>query len=389
MARYLGPSNYGLLNYVISFVGLFGFIASLGVESIANREIVKDHSKKDEIIGTSFYLKFIGSLTAIFSILVTSRFTTSDPMLLGLISMYSLTYIFSAFNIIDVYFQSQALSKYTAIVTIATGIISAILKIIVMTSHAGVIWLTAIYVLESIITATGLLYLFVYNGHSFKKWKFNKKISLVILKDSWPLMLSTIAIGIYMKIDQVMIKNMLGNESAGIYAVAVKLSEFWYFIPSLICVSVFPAIINAKKISKELYNKRLKKLYSTMFWISFSIAVGTTIFAYLIIHILFGNQYLDSVTTLRIYVWAGIAVSLSAGLSQYLVAENYTKIAAVSTIVGAVANILLNIILIPKYGIEGAAFATLLSYSMSVASILVFQSNHSQTKNIVKAILLK
>lgn len=387
LARYLGPSNYGLLNYAISFVGLFSFLASLGVETITNRELIKNPENKDRIIGTSFYLKLVGSVVAILIIFISSKFTTNDAMLLGIIWMYSITYIFTTFNIIDVFFQSQALSKYPSIVMIVVGIISAILKIAVILLHYGIIWITAIYVIESVLTALGFLYFFVFKGNSFKEWVFDKNIATMILKDSWPLMLTTVAIGIYMKIDQVMIKNILGNESAGIYAVAVKLSEFWYFIPSLICVSIFPAIVNAKKINNELYNNRLIKLYSIMFWFSFLIAIATTMFAHLIVYILFGTQYLGAVTTLKIYVWAGVAVSLSAGLSQYLIAENYTKISAISTIVGAILNVLLNIVLIPLYGIEGAAFATLISYSASVIAILIFQKNHSQIKNIYRAIL--
>jgi O-antigen/teichoic acid export membrane protein len=389
MARYLGPGNYGLLNYVISFVGLFSFIASLGIENITNREVINNPENKDKIIGTSFYLKLAGSLTAILIIFTSAKLTTNNPMLLGLIWMYSITYIFTTFNIIDVFFQSQALSKYPSIVMIIVGVISAFLKIGVMFFHYGIIWITAIYVFESILTALGLLYFFILKGNSVKKWTFDKKVATMILRDSWPLMLTAVAIGIYMKIDQVMIKNMLGNESAGIYAAAVKLSEFWYFVPSLICVSIFPAIVNAKKVSGELYNNRLIKLYSIMFWLSFFIAIVTTIFAYLIVHTLFGSQYLGAVATLKIYVWAGIAVSLSAGLSQYLIAENYTKISAISTAVGAILNIILNIILIPLYGIEGAAFATLISYSASVTAVLIFQKNHSQIKNIYKAILVK
>ncbi|MEK7072584.1 MAG: oligosaccharide flippase family protein, partial [Patescibacteria group bacterium] len=198
MARYLGPANFGLLNYVFSFVGLFAFISSLGIENVASREIVKYHNKKNQIIGTSFYLKLFGSFFAMLVIFIAARISTDDPILLGLISMYSLTFIFSAFNIVEIYFQSQVLSKYPALVTIFAGIISAILKIVIMSFGVGIIWLTAIYVLESAIVATGLLLFFIYNGHNIKEWVFDKALALMILKDSWPLMISFMAFSIYM-----------------------------------------------------------------------------------------------------------------------------------------------------------------------------------------------
>ncbi|MFA6463629.1 MAG: flippase [Candidatus Paceibacterota bacterium] len=386
MARYLGPANFGLLNYVFSFVGLFSFMASLGVESIANREIVSDHSKKSLIIGTSFYLKLFGSFIAILTIFVFARLSTSDVILLGLISMYSLTYVFSAFNIIETYFQSQVLAKYPALITITAGVISAILKIIAISLGAGIIWLTAIYVLESVVVASGLLFFFIFNGHSIKEWVFDKTIALMILKDSWPLMLSSIAFSVYMKIDQVMIKNMIGNEQTGIYAVASKLAEFWYFIPSTICASFFPALINAKKTGKELYERRLKKLYGFMFWLSLSIAIFTTIFAHIIIYILFGNEYLGAVNTLKIYVWAGIAISIGFVLFYYLILEGRTRINAISTIIGAILNVSLNLILIPKYGINGAAFASLFSYTAITISVLSFKENRNQVTIIFGSI---
>lgn len=389
MARYLGPSNFGLLNYVFSFVGLFGFIASLGIESIANREIVKEYSNKNVIIGTSFYLKLLGSLFAIFTTITFAIFTTNDLVLLSLIIMYSLSYIFSAFNIIETYFQSQVSSKYPAIVSIIAGLISAILKIIIIFLGFGIIWLTAIYILESMIIAIGLLSFFYYNGHNIKDWVFKKEIAFILLKDSWPLMLSTIAWSIYMKIDQVMIKNMIGNESAGIYSVAAKLSEFWYFIPSMICASLFPAIINAKKISLKLYKERLTKLYSVMFYVSLGVAIITTIFAPIIITILFGSQYFGAITTLRIYTWAGISASITCALVYYLISENQTKKSALATIFGATLNILANILLIPKYGINGAAFASLLSYSFVTISILSFTSGVSQLSMILRGIALQ
>lgn len=389
MARYLGPSNFGLLNYIFSFVGIFGFLSSLGVESIANREIVKDHSKKSLIIGTSFYLKLFGSILSIIVTTIVSSFTTNDPILLGLIFIYSFSFIFSAFNIIDVYFQSQVLSKYPAMVTMTVGIVSAILKITAMTFGLGIIWLTAIYILESILTALGLLFFFIYKGHSIKEWVFDKKEAIIILKDSWPLMLSTIAWSIYMKIDQVMIKNMIGNEQNGIYAVAAKLSEFWYFIPSTIAGSVFPAIINAKKTSKELYEKRLSKLYSLMFYLSFGIALFIAIFAHLIIYILFGNAYIGAVTTLRIYIWAGIAVSIGSTLLYYLIAENLTRINAIATAIGALVNIIINLLLIPKYGINGAAFASFISYTSVTIATLLFKKTRHQFKIILKSIIFR
>lgn len=389
MARYLGPGDYGLLNYTFSFVGLFGFMASLGIESVIGREIIKNHDRKDEFIGTSFFLKLFGSVAAIVTILIAARLSTDDPLLLGLISLYSLVYIFNAFGIIDTYFQSQVLSKYPTIIMIGGGILSAILKIAVMAWGGSVLWLVGVYTLESIIVTLGLLYVFVLKGHSFRGWRFDGRIALNILKDSLPLMLSGIAVTVYMDIDQIMIKNLMGNEAAGVYAVAVKLSEFWYFIPGVIVGAVYPAIVNARIMSNELYENRLKKLYFLMFWLSTFIAFCTMAFGYHIVHMLYGIEYLGAVNALSIYVWAGIAVSLSFVMNHYLIVENYTKISALTTVIGAVVNVALNIFLIPKYGLSGAASATLISYFISTFSIVFFRSTRAHVFLMLKSIVQK
>ena len=387
IARYLGPSNYGLLNYVVSFVGLFAFLASFGVESIVSREIIKDHSKKDEIIGTAFYIKLTGSLIAIASVFLVSIFITKDIFTLGLIWLFSLNFIPQSFNILETYFQSQVLSKKVVFAQIISNLVSTLLKIICLTQNKGIFWLTVIFIIETSVYAALLLFSFRKFGNHIRKWRFNKNIALSLLRDSWPLMLSAIAISIYMDIDQVMIKNMLGNEQAGIYAVAVKLSEVWYFIPSIICASVFPAIVNAMKTSKELFESRLKKLYFTMFWISFGIALFTTVFSRLIIVILFGSKYLGAISTLQIYVWGGIGVSLGIAVGQYIISNNLTRIGLLNTIWGAILNIGLNLILIPRIGIKGGAIATVVSYTIATFGIFFYKKTRGHGILVIKSIV--
>jgi O-antigen/teichoic acid export membrane protein len=387
IARYLGPSNYGLLAYVTSFVGLFGFLTSFGIDNIVSREIIKDHNKKDELIGTAFYMKIIGSIIAITTIIIISFFSTRDLFTLGLIWIFSLTFIPQAFNIIEIYFQSQVLSKKVVTAQITANIISALLKILVITVGKGIFWLMLIFIIEASIYALILLFSFRKFGKHIRDWKFNPVIAKSLLKDSWPLILATVAIGIYMKIDQVMIKNMLGNEQVGIYAVAVKLSEVWYFIPTLICTSLFPSIIQSLNTDIELFNQRMKKLYSLMFWLSIGIASIVTIFSYPIIKILFGQAYIQGATSLQIYVWAGVAVFLGVAMSQYLIAKNLTKISFYNTLLGAMVNIILNIILIPKMGIGGAAIATLISYTLSTFGVFIFKESRDQGLLILKSII--
>ncbi|NCS98916.1 flippase [Candidatus Parcubacteria bacterium] len=387
IARYLGPSNYGLFNYVISFVGLFGFLSSLGLDGVLNREIVKDHDKKDTLIGTSFYLKLAGSVLAIITVFIVSIFTTSDTFTLILIWLFALNFIPTAFNVLEVYFNSQVLAKKVVISQITAGAISAILKLLLIYFDKGIFWLTVIYIVEATIIALLLLFNFTKIGNSIKKLKFDLKVAKSLLSDSWPLILSGVAVGIYMKIDQVMIKNMLGNEQVGLYAVAVKLSEIWYFIPGIITASVFPAIVNAYKRSEEEFNKRMSKLYFVMFWSSFLIALSTTFLAGPIVKILFGEAYLGSVAVLQIYIWSGIFVFLGVSVGKYLLTKNYIKISLLGTTLGSIINVLMNLFLIGRIGIEGAAISTFVSYSISVFIILFIYKTRNHGLLMLKSIV--
>ena len=219
-------------------------------------------------------------------------------------------------------------------------------------------------------------------------WSYKKNIAIDLLKDSWPLILSGLVIVIYMKIDQVMIKNMLSDTEVGYYAAAVRISEAWYFIPTAICTSLFPSIINAKKINNILYISRLQKLYDILTWFAIAVALPITLFSTFIVGILFGHEYLASAPVLTIYIWAGLPVSLGVASSQYLVNENLTKISFSRTFIGMVTNVLLNFIFIPIYGIIGSAFATLISYSLATFSIGFSKKTFSQLKMMLNSVLL-
>jgi len=189
-----------------------------------------------------------------------------------------------------------------------------------------------------------------------------------------------------MKIDQVMIKRMLNNSEAGYYASAVKLCEMWYFIPMAISSSLYPAIINAKKRGEIFYKKRLQQLYDIMSWLSISIALFFTIFAHSIIIFLYGEKFIPAIPVLQIYVWSSIGTFLGVASSQFLVTENLTKISFYRTFIGMVINVILNIYLIPRVGILGAAFATLISYTIATLGLIFFKSSYSQIIMMIRSI---
>lgn len=387
VARYLGSTNFGLLSYAGSFVGLFSAITALGLDSILVRELVKDEKRRDELLGTTFVLKIISSIFVLIIIVIAVRFTNNDNFTNLLIFIIAIGTIFQSFDVINFYFQAKVLLKYTVFAQISTTILCSVIKILLIYFNMSLIYFAMVTLLQSIILGSGLVAIYIKQKTSLFKWRPNFDLARKLLKDSWPLILSGIAISIYMKIDQVMIKNMLDAKAVGNYAVAVRISEVWYFIPAGITSSLFPAIINAKKLSEKLYYERLQKLYDLMIWLAIGIALPIMFLSDNIINILFGIQYQEAAGVLRIYVWAGVIVFFGCAWSNWIITENQQKVIVYSHIISMPINIILNIILIKKYGIIGAAWATLISYSIDQLLGLLFYLKKLSLRMFLKAIL--
>lgn len=387
VVRYLGPKNFGLLSYAMSFYGLFYAISVLGLEIITIRELVRNPDKRDDLLGSVFLLRMLGGVSTIIFIALTLYFSGESTNISILILIVSSSAIFQSFSVVDYYFRAEVKVKYSVYAFLSAVLIVAAIKIMLIVYEAQLIYFAIAFSIEFLFAAAGFLIVYRFNKLRISRWKFNKEIAISLLKDSWPLILSGLVASVYMKIDQVMIKNILNSEEVGFYAAAVKLSEAWYFIPVALTNSLFPAIVNAKKVSKEFYNNRMQKLYDILAWMAIAIALPVSIFSNDIIKIIFGNEFISAAPVLAIYVWAGVAVFLSVVSGQYLVNENYTKVAFFRTFIGMIFNVILNIILIPKYGIVGAAVATLISYSVVLFSIILFPKTRKQFFMMMKSLL--
>jgi O-antigen/teichoic acid export membrane protein len=351
VARYLGPEQFGLLSYAGSFVGLFTALATLGLDGIMVRDLVKTPERRDELLGTAFWLKAGGAILMWAGIAAAVPFTHNDTQTNILIVVIAFAVIFQAFNVIDLNYQAEVKSKYVVYAQLVSLVISSITKLVFVWIAAPLVW-------------------FAKNTGKIWYWKWRWQTAKELVKDSWPLILSGMVIAIYMKIDQVMIKEMLDAGAVGNYAAAVRLSEAWYFIPVAITSSVFPAIINAKKQSEELYYQRLQKLYDLMVWLAVAIALPTTFLAPWVIRVLYGEAFLPAAGVLSIHIWAGVFIFLGFVNGRWIIAENVQYIATIRSAAGAMMNVTLNIVFIPKYGINGAAIATF--FSVLVASHIAF-----------------
>ena len=359
IARYLGPERFGLLSYANSFVGLFLALATLGIDSIVIRELVKRPECSGEILGTAFGLKICGTIFMWFAILLTVPFTENDNQTNVFISIIAFAILFQAFNVIDFNYQAEVKSKYVVHVQFIQLFITSIAKLFLIYIKAPLLWFVGVYCFDAFFLAVGLIVMYLFNSGNILLWRWKWKVARELFKDCWPLILSGVLVSIYVNIDQVMIKEMIGVKNVGLYSVATRLSTVWYFIPIAVTDSIFPAILNAKKNNLASYYQRLQNLYDILVWIAILIALAILFFSEYIIDLLVGQEFNPAASVLSIAIFAGIFTNIGLINNKYFTAENRQKDILYRSLLGISVNIILNIILIKKYGIHGAALATI------------------------------
>jgi len=366
VARYLGPEQFGLLNFATAFIGLFGAIATLGLKGIVVRDIVRDPGGKEETLGTAAVLQFLGGLIAYGLILTTIFWLRADDTLAKVIvAILGSMILFKASGVAVYWFESQVLSKYTVWVQNGVFLVFAAIKVGLILLNAPLIAFAWAMMAEALVVALLMLLMLGLHGPRLSKLTASLKRTKTLLADSWPLLLSGIAVLIYMKIDQIMLGQIIGDEAVGIYSAAVRVSEVWYFVPVAIVASVFPAILEAKKRSEKQYYDRLQRLYDLMVWLAIAVALPMTFLSTTIVTLLFGDAYAQAGSVLAIHIWAAVFVFLGVASGKWFLAENRQILSLQRTVFGAIANIIINLLMIPKFGALGAAWATVLSYAIA------------------------
>lgn len=359
IARYLGPADYGVLNYAVAYVALFMLFVTLGLDQIVVRELVKNIRLAPYYLGTSFILKLIGALLALASIFISSCFIETDNLTRLVILIIGCALVFQSLDVIDFFYQSKVLSKYVVIARSSAFLFSSALNIYFIIYEYSVIYFAIVNVANALLTAFFLILVYWQTGSKILKWRFSYKIAKQLLIYSWPLAISVFLISIHTRIDQVMIGSMLDSEQVGMYSIAVKLAEFWLFMPMILVSTLMPYFINLRDTNNQLYHYRLMQIYSLMFWVGVFVGFVTVIFGEYIVVGLFGEVYSEAYGALVLNVWAGVFVAQSAAKGIWVISENKQMYRLVANIFAIILNVSLNVLLIPAYGINGAAFATL------------------------------
>lgn len=362
VARYLGPDQFGSLNYAISFVSLFGVIVSLGLDSIVVRDIVRFPELKHEILGTAFSLRCVGGIVSIpIAIWASALLRPKEPMVQLLVSISAIGSLFSAFDVISFWFQSQVEAKYSVVVRNVAYVATSALRVVLISIQAPLYTFAIATVGELILGGIGLAFSYQWKERDIYKWFYSFDRAKVLLRDSFPMIVTGAVTIIYMRTDSIMIGQIMTDRDVGLYAAVMKLAEMWYFIPASIIGTIFPFVVKLKNTNEKLYYERAQQLFTLMAALSYTVAVPISLFSGQLMTLFYGQDYVDGGNILAVYGWAGLFVSLGVARGPWMVAGDLLNFRATAAGVGALANVILNLTLIPQFGIMGAAIATVIS----------------------------
>jgi len=374
IARHLGPEAFGTLNYLLAIIALMAPFCSLGFNAIITRELVKEVKRQNTIMSTALAFRFLGGILSVFCLYffyALGFLTTIDASFWWLV-LLSIVNILTALHVIDFWFQAKVLSRYIVKVRFIAVLVSTAVKVVLVINGAtlnGFVWAAAF---ESLLISCFFLFIYLYKASPFSYRQIDWCYGLDLFKQSKWLVISGIASIIYLKIDQLMLAEMVSVTEVGIYSVASRMSEVWYFFPTAIVASFFPSLLKLRGVGDDKYQIKLQQLCDFLFIFALILAISLTFIADWLIVLLFGSDYVAAGLILSLHIWAGLFVFMRALLSKWLLAENLVFFSFVTHGIGAVVNVCLNLWLIPIYQGVGAAISTVIAYAFASYIALFF-----------------
>lgn len=385
-ARYLGPRNFGALNYTASFVTFFTSIATLGMDGVVVKSLIDNPDKEDVIIGSTMGLRTISSILSMISVFVlVAVLNPQEKIKWILVFLQSFQLLFRAIQIMDSWFQRHLKSKYVSIGKMGSCIVVSLYKIVLLVTAKDIVWFAFSNSLTDAVIMIIEYWFYIKEGG--KRPRFSLEVGIGILKNSYHFIISGIMVAIYSQMDRVMIGQMMSDLDVGLYTTATAICSMWTFVPNAIITSLEPNIMVLKKRGdEEAYLRKLKQLYSIIIWLCIGVSVVVAVGAKIFIYILYGKAYIGATNTLRIAIWFETFAMIGNARGVWILCENKNKYVKYYLGIGAVVNLVLNMILIPALGINGAAIATLVTqFVTSLIAPLLFRETREFPKIVLDA----
>ena len=347
-ARYLGPSNYGLINYAAAYAAFFASLCTLGINSVIVKNFVDHPDQQGETIGTTLLLRAISSLLSALAIIgIVSVVDRGERLTIVVVALYSIGLIFQVFDTLNYWFQARLQSKYSAIAELVSYAAMSVYKIILLALGKSVEWFAVASALDYIVLAVFLLIAYFKNGGT--RFRYSLEKAKELLQSSGSFIIAGLMVSIYACTDKLMLKQMLGADAVGHYSLASTVSVSWAFILSAIIDSLYPEIVQSFQKDRLRYERKNRQLYAIVFYVSLFVSAMICLVAKPFILILYGENYLPAVGPLRIVVWYTAFSYLGVARNAWMVCENRQKYLKYLYVSAAALNVVLNLALIPSW----------------------------------------
>jgi PST family polysaccharide transporter len=371
VARALGPERFGLYSYALAFATLFAGLAGLGMDAVVVRDLVRRPEQAGTIIGTAFRLRVGGALafTAVLTMVALALYRR-EPETLALILVFAASTPFRAFDLVDMWFQARTQVAPVVQARSATYLAGSAARVgILLASGGSLLALAAVEPFAAALGAALLVRAFRRSAPELGAGLWEREVAAALLHEGWPMLLASMGVIVYMRIDQIMLQNLGGggSHSLGLYSAALRLSEATYMLPTAIVTAVFPHIVHSRTQGREVYESRLGRLFAVMTALALALAVPMTFLARPVVALLFGPSFAGAAPILAVHIWTTVFVFWGVLGGAWMVSEGLTRISPIRSLQGAIINVLMNLWLIPRYGGLGAAIATLVSQACAVS----------------------
>ena len=363
MTRYLGPASFGDLSFAFAIAGILSALTTLGLDRITVRELVARPERRDEFLGTVLALR-AGAGLLLYAVALAGivLLRPHDTAMQRLVAIASAILFFRAFDAIDLMFQADTENRRPVLARSVVFGVATAARVTLLLARAPVAAFAWALVGESALIAAALLLALTTYGRDWRRWRVSRAAAATFLRDGWPIAMASAFILVYTRIDQIMLGQMVGNRELGVYAVAVRLVEATYFIPTVLVASAFPSVLEARAQGEAAFEARLDRLFRALALAGYAVAIGITVAAWWIIPLLFGHEYRAAAPAAAVLAWSVPFTNLGVARGAYLTAMNWMKPYLFTVVLGCAVNILLNWIWIPRWGAVGAALASCVSY---------------------------
>lgn len=370
-ARYLGPSNFGLINYAAAYTAFFASLCTLGINSVIVKDFLDHPDEEGKTIGTALLLRALSSfLSAVMIVGIVSIVDRDEPLTITVVALCTIGLLFQIFDTLNYWFQARLQSKYSAIASLISYVVVSAYKIILLIAGKSIKWFAVASALEYIILAVFLLTVYFANGGPKFKVSVHKARELLTTSSSF--IISGLMISVYACTDRLMLKQMLDEASVGHYSLASSISVMWAFVLSAIIDSLYPGIVQSYGKNTLEFQRKNRQLYAIVFYLSIFMSLLICVFSRPLVEILYGPAYIPAVSPLRIVVWYTAFSYLGVARNAWIVCENKQKYLKYIYFGAALINVVLNLLFIPQWGASGAAAASLITQIATTAFLPAF-----------------